>query len=94
MNHKFIILVFASVLLGSVPLIAVVTHRQIGSNGAPSFAAAVPMASALILYDVEGSRVAYCDREPKKSLLQGCHVQAGFTLDDVMNAWLRAYEDR
>lgn len=90
---RLCLLVFSSMLLGSVPVIAVVTHEQVERN-TPSFAAAVPSANALILYDREGSRVAYCDREPKRSLLQGCHVEAGFTFDDVMNAWLRAYEER
>ena len=90
---KRALLLFAAAFLGSMPVIAVVTHHDT-QHGQPSFAAAVPNAHDLILYDQDGDRVAYCEREPVTAKLENCHVAPGSTFDDVMNAWLRAYEDR
>lgn len=85
---------FIAMLLGSLPLMAVVTHQRDKKEPQPSFAAAVPSSDSLILYDKDGTRVAFCHREPVSAMLQNCKVEPGETFDDVMNAWLRAYEDR
>jgi hypothetical protein len=44
----------------------------------------------LTLYNAKGETVARCDR--KGNGFSNCKVEPGFTLDDVMNAWVRAYQ--
>ena len=87
-------LMFLATLLGSIPLMAVVTHQRDKVRSEPNFAAAVPNTDSLILYASDGSRVAFCERDPGSARLTQCKVEPGMTFDDVMNAWLRAYEDR
>jgi hypothetical protein len=45
----------------------------------------------LTLYNNTGQIVARCDK--KDDSFANCKVEAGFTFDDVMNAWVRAYQD-
>lgn len=47
--------------------------------------------NSLTLYDAKGERVANCDK--KDAAFSNCKVEPGFTLDDVMNAWVHALED-
>ena len=47
--------------------------------------------NSLTLYDAKGERVAMCDK--KADTFSNCKVEAGFTFDDVMNAWVHALED-
>jgi hypothetical protein len=45
----------------------------------------------LTLYNARGEIVARCDR--KGDSLSNCKLETGFTLDDVMTAWVRAYQN-
>jgi hypothetical protein len=47
--------------------------------------------SGLTLYNEKGERVAQCEK--KGDTFSNCKVEAGFTFDDVMNAWVHAFED-
>ena len=47
--------------------------------------------NSLTLYNVKGERVAECEK--KGDAFSNCKVEPGFTFDDVMNAWVHAFED-
>jgi hypothetical protein len=47
--------------------------------------------NGLTLYDEKGEVVARCDRED--DLFGNCKIEPGFSLDDVMNAWVHAYKE-
>ena len=47
--------------------------------------------NGLTLYNEKGERVAQCDK--KGDAFSNCKVEAGFTFDDVMNAWVHALQD-
>jgi hypothetical protein len=47
--------------------------------------------SGLALYNENGERVAQCDE--KDDTFTNCKMEQGVTLDDVMNAWMRAVRD-
>lgn len=46
--------------------------------------------NGLTLYDEKGQVVAQCDR--KDDTFGNCKIEPGFSLDDVMNAWVHAYQ--
>lgn len=48
-------------------------------------------AGGLTLYNTKGDIVARC--ETKDDSFSNCKMEAGFTFDDVMNAWVHAYQD-
>lgn len=85
-------LVFLAVLFGSIPLIAVVSHKHAAPTPAKFFDVERP-AHSLALYDKDGNVVAYCSTA-NGSLVGQCAIEDGYNLNDVMNAWLYAYEDR
>jgi hypothetical protein len=47
--------------------------------------------NGLTLYDAKGDVVARCER--KDDQFGNCKIEKGYTLDDLMNAWVHAYED-
>ena len=47
--------------------------------------------NGLTLYNERGERVAKCDK--KDDTFSNCKVEPGFTFDDVMNAWVHAFQD-
>jgi hypothetical protein len=47
--------------------------------------------NGLTLYNEKGERVAECGK--KDDAFSNCKVEAGFTFDDVMNAWVHALQD-
>jgi hypothetical protein len=47
--------------------------------------------NGLMLYNEKGERVAQCEK--KGDAFSNCKVEPGFTFDDVMNAWVHAFED-
>lgn len=91
---KLAAMVFLATLLGSIPVMAVVTHQRDKQESHPNFATAVPTIHSLILYDVDGARIAFCNRNESTNKLTGCQMEPDATLDEVMNAWLMAYQDR
>ena len=47
--------------------------------------------NGLTLYNANGDVVARCDKKGDK--FSDCKMEPGYTLDDLMNAWVHAYED-
>lgn len=47
--------------------------------------------NGLSLYNANGEVVARCDK--KDDAFGNCKLEPGYTLDDLMNAWVHAYED-
>ena len=47
--------------------------------------------SGLTLYNVNGAVIARCEK--KDETFGNCKMEQGVTLDDVMNAWVHAYQD-
>jgi hypothetical protein len=46
---------------------------------------------SLTLYNASGERVAQCDKGDDK--FSHCRMEPGMTFDDVMNAWVHAFQD-
>lgn len=46
---------------------------------------------SLTLYNAQGERVAECQK--KGDIFAKCKIVRGKTFDDVMNAWVHAFED-
>lgn len=46
--------------------------------------------NGLTLYDEKGNVVARCDRKDDK--FGDCKIEPDYTLDDLMNAWVHAYQ--
>jgi hypothetical protein len=57
----------------------------------PSFKYAPKDADGLSLFNVKGEVVARCDK--KDEGFDNCKMEPGYSLDDLMNAWVHAYED-
>ncbi len=47
--------------------------------------------NGLSLYNAKGEVVARCER--KDEAFGNCKIEPGYTLDDLMNAWVRAYQE-
>jgi hypothetical protein len=47
--------------------------------------------NGLTLYNANGDAVAKCDKKEDK--FGNCKMEPGYNLDDLMNAWVHAYED-
>jgi hypothetical protein len=47
--------------------------------------------NGLTLYNAGGDAVAKCDK--KDDAFGNCKLEPGYTLDDLMNAWVHAYEE-
>jgi hypothetical protein len=92
---RFTLLLGITTFAATVPLMAVITHKRDRGQSEPNFATAVPtLQHSLILYNPDGYRVAWCDQADANHALMNCRVADGYDLNDVMNAWLKAYEDR
>lgn len=46
---------------------------------------------SLTLYNEKGERVAQCQK--KDDAFKNCKIEPGMTFDDVMNAWVHAFQD-
>jgi hypothetical protein len=46
---------------------------------------------SLTLYNAAGERVAQCDKKDDK--FSRCKIEPGMSFDDVMNAWVHAFQD-
>lgn len=49
--------------------------------------------NGLTLYNANGEVVARCDKKDKDEGFGNCKMEPGYSLDDLMNAWVHAYED-
>ncbi len=47
--------------------------------------------TGLALFNAKGEVVARCDK--KDDAFGHCKIEPGYTLDDLMNAWVHAYQD-
>jgi hypothetical protein len=47
--------------------------------------------NGLTLYNEKGERVAQCEK--KDDIFKNCKIEPGMSFDDVMNAWVHAYQD-
>ena len=47
--------------------------------------------NGLTLYNAGGDAVARCEK--KNDAFGDCKMEPGYSLDDLMNAWVHAYED-
>jgi hypothetical protein len=47
--------------------------------------------NGLTLYNAKGEVVARCDR--KDDAFGNCKLEPGYSLDDLMNAWVHAYQE-
>jgi hypothetical protein len=69
-----------------------VTHRQ--AAPAPSLVEVKPKPSSLTLYNEQGEQVAICTKTDDGETFTDCKITVGYTLDDLMNAWVHAYEHK
>jgi hypothetical protein len=80
--------VLASLASGS----AVQTAKNINPPQAdPVFREVPKPPEGLTLYNAKGEVVARCGR--KDDVFANCKMEPGVTLDDLMNAWVHAYQD-
>lgn len=47
--------------------------------------------NSLTLYNEKGERVAKCEKRDDR--FSNCKIEQGMTFDDVMNAWVHAFQD-
>jgi len=60
-------------------------------KGDPVFLAVPKPPEGLTLYDAQGEVIARCGR--KDDSFSNCKMEPGVSLDDLMNAWVHAYQD-
>jgi hypothetical protein len=88
MSTLLAFVVLASVTNGS----AVQTAKAVNLPKAdPVFLAVPKPPEGLTLYNAKGEVVARCGR--KDDSFANCKMEPDVTLDDLMNAWVHAYED-
>jgi hypothetical protein len=82
------LLVLASLTTGS----ALQTAKTVTAPAPqPAFQQVPKGPTGLTLYNSKGEVVARCDK--KDNSFSGCRMEPGVTLDDLMNAWVHAYQD-
>ena len=87
MSTLFAFLVLASIHTGS----AVQTAEALNPPPAqPVFLTVPKPPEGLTLYNSKGEVVARCGR--REDSFSGCKMEPGVTLDDLMNAWVHAYQ--
>lgn len=88
MSSLFVVLLLASTA-GSSPV------QNIKPVSAPTtkpvFLEIPPKPDGLTLYNSKGEIVAKCEKD--KDGFGNCKMEPGVTLDDLMNAWVHAYEE-
>lgn len=84
---------FAFILLASATGGSAVQHIQPLANPVtkPMFLEVPKGPNGLTLYNSKGEIVAKCGK--KDDSFAGCKMEDGVTLDDLMNAWVHAYQD-
>ena len=71
---------------------AVDTAKAVNQPKHPPVFVEVPKPpEGLTLYNANGEVVARCGR--KEDSFANCKMEPGVTLDDLMNAWVHAYQD-
>lgn len=84
----------AFILLAAVSTGTVVENVQTIATAPmqPVFKVIPPKPNGLTLYDAKGEVVARCQRKDDDTF-GNCKMEAGYTLDDLMNAWVHAYQE-
>ncbi len=84
---------FAFILLASATGGSAVHNIQPLANPVtkPVFLEVPKGPNGLTLYNSKGEIVAKCGK--KDDSFAGCKMEDGVTLDDLMNAWVHAYQD-
>lgn len=88
MSTLFAFLVLASITNST----AVKTAKAVNPHSnEPVFLSVPKPPERLTLYNANGDVVARCGK--KDDSFAGCRMEPGVTLDDLMNAWVHAYQD-
>jgi hypothetical protein len=74
---------------GNLPPVQVA--RPMKADTQPVFVQLPKDPGGLTLYNAKGEVVARC--EGKEDVFSNCKMEPGVTFDDVMNAWVHAYQD-
>ncbi len=85
--------------LSAFILLAALSSAPAGDNAKPLSTPVIHPAlvetpkgpDSLSLYNAKGEVVARCDK--KDEAFGNCKIEPGYNLDDLMNAWVHAYED-
>jgi hypothetical protein len=88
MSTLLAFVVFASLTNGSAVQTAEVVNPP---KTQPVFKAVPKPPEGLTLYNAQGEVVARCGR--REDSFSNCKMEPGVTLDDLMNAWVHAYQD-
>lgn len=87
-----------AILLCAAAIPATIHGTAISSSGPSTTAATHPVfvevpknPDSLTLYNAKGEIVAKCGK--KDDQFGNCKLEPGVTLDDLMNAWVHAYQD-
>jgi hypothetical protein len=67
------------------------TAKAVNPEAEPRFLSVPKPPEGLTLYNTKGEVVARCGR--REDSFANCKMEPGVTLDDLMNAWVHAYED-
>ena len=82
----------AFILVAAMSLPAIDTGKLAKPPATRPALAEVPKSpDSLSIYNAKGEVVARCDK--KDESFGNCKIEPGYNLDDVMNAWVHAYED-
>lgn len=83
----------AFILLAAVSMGTPVDNAKTFSTPAleHSFKEVPKSPNGLTLYNAKGEVVARCDK--KNDSFGNCKMEPGYSLDDLMNAWVHAYQD-
>ena len=87
MGTLFAFIVFASVTNAS-PL---PPAKAVSPVSQPVFLTVPKAPQGLTLYNTNGEVVARCGK--KDDSFANCKIEPGVTLDDLMNAWVHAYQE-
>jgi hypothetical protein len=74
---------------GTLPPVQVA--RPLNAATQPVFVELPKTPGGLTLYNSKGDIVARC--EGNQDIFSNCKMEPGVSLDDVMNAWVHAYQD-
>lgn len=83
----------AFILLAAVSTGSAVEHAKVIASPIvqPVFKDVPQSSDGLSLYNAKGEVVARCERKDDK--FGNCKLEPGYSLDDLMNAWVHALED-
>ncbi len=83
----------AFIVLASIPngLVVQAPKAIVPSLVQPAFVETPKPPNGLTLYDAKGEVIARCGK--KNDSFSNCKMEPGVSLDDLMNAWVHAYQE-